>query len=341
MTELVIHAGTHKTATTTIQETLAANRERLAACGLVYPAIGQAAGHHLLVSEWLDHLAAYRDGRSPEEHWRALAAEHAAGPDTVLLSSEEFARKGPQHVDLAALRARAAPFARCRIVYVLRNQVAYIQSLYLEMQRQYRMPPFGEYVRQCLARDHASGMYLDYGELYATACAAFAPGEVRLLSYEALAGTGRPIAAAFLAAIGCDAAAEAVQPLSGRNRSNASPEPLAAWVANQVTAPEIAGPGMVDLVDGVLRDAFGPDVATTLFTRAEIERLAARYEPLNRALEARYGAVAPGFALAPLRLGDGLVHRDELTPGFWLKLARRLHRANASVPEPTPEKEQA
>ena len=57
MSEILIHAGTHKTGTTTIQDTLRHNRARLKAARLVYPAIGRAAGHHLLAAEWLSHLA--------------------------------------------------------------------------------------------------------------------------------------------------------------------------------------------------------------------------------------------------------------------------------------------
>lgn len=350
MAEIILHAGTHKTATTTIQETLAAHRERLARAGLVYPAIGRAAGHHLLAAEWLDHLAPYGDGTAPAAHWAALAERHATGAATVLLSSEEFSRRGPQAVPVAALCRRLAPFPRRRVVVVLRNQLAYIQSLYLEMQRQYRMPPFGEYVRQCLARDHASGMYLDYAALLDAFTgrngerkegqeggAGFAPGEIRLLSYEALARAGRPIPAAFLAALGLEAAAEPLAETAAA-RANPSPEPLASWVANRITAPEVAGPEALALVAEALAEEFGPEVATTLYTAAEIARIQSRFEPMNRRLEDRYARLGgqPDFALAPLRLGPGRVHRDELTPTFWLKLSRRFWRRSHAVTLPPP-----
>lgn len=324
MSTLVIHAGTHKTATTLIQETLGHNRARLAAQGLVYPATGRAAGHHLLVSQWLGHLKAYRDDRAPAEHWRELIARHAGGGATVLLSSEEFSRKAPKPVDMAALAGYGAAFGTRRIVFVLRNQLGYIQSLYLEMQRQFRMPGVAEYVKQCLRTGHASGMFLDYAALYDHALAAFPAGEIRLLSYEALAAAGPDITTALLDALGLRPPGLALEALP-RDRANVSPEPLAAWAANRVSAPAIAGAGLVQLATEAFADEFGADARSTLFTPAEAAAIAEHFEPMNRALETRTRAVDPGFALAPLGLRDGLVHRGQLGAGFWLRIARRLH----------------
>jgi hypothetical protein len=332
MSEIIIHAGTHKTATTTIQETLHRNRAALAARDIVYPALGRAAGHHLLAAEWLDHLARYRDARSPEKHWADLAGTYAGGETVVLVSSEEFARKGPQQVDLHVLRARTAAFGRRRIVFVLRDQLSYIQSLYLQMQRQYRLPEFGDYVRQCLAQNHASGMYLDYTALYDRALAAFAPEEVTLIPYGSIAGGGAEITGAFLAALGLAADLELAPLPSGR--ANVSPEPLGAWAANKITAPATADSRMVALATAVVRDTLGPTAKTTLFARAEAEAVRAHFEPLNRALEARYRAVDPGFALDPIEVRDSLVYRNTIPAALWLKLARRIYRSSLPASAP-------
>lgn len=328
MATLVIHAGTHKTATTLIQETLAHNRDRLAAGGLVYPATGRAAGHHLLVSQWLSHLAPYRDGRPPAEHWQRLIAAHAGGAGTVLLSSEEFSRGGPERIDMAALAAWAAAFGARRIVFVLRNQLAYVQSLYLEMQRQLRVPAVHAYVKQCLKGGHASGMFLDYGALYDHALAFFRPEEVRLLSYEALAAAGPDMTTAFLDALGLRPPGVALEPLPP-DRGNVSPDPLPAWAANRVSAPRIARPALVDLATGAFAEEFGAEARSTLFTAGEAAAIRERFEPGNRALEARYRAVDPGFSLAPVALRDGLVPRDRLSETFWLRIARKLHATDA------------
>ena len=54
MARVVLHIGTHKTATTTLQDTLATNRALLAEQGIVYPSIGRATGHHTLATHWID-----------------------------------------------------------------------------------------------------------------------------------------------------------------------------------------------------------------------------------------------------------------------------------------------
>ena len=328
MSTLIIHAGTHKTATTLIQETLGHNRSRLKAGGLVYPTIGHAAGHHLLASEWLSHLAPYHDDRPAAEHWQRLLARHAGGTATVLLSSEEFSRGGPERVDMAALGTYAAAFGTRRIVFVLRNQLAYIQSLYLEMQRQFRLPAVHTYVKQCLKGGHASGMFLDYGALYDHALTVFRPEEVRLLSYEALAAAGPDMTTAFLDALGLRPPGVALEPLPA-DRGNVSPDPLSAWAANRVSAPRIAQPELVALATEAFTEEFGEGARSTLFTAGEAAAIRECFEPANRALEARYRAVDPTFAMAPVALRDGLVQRDRIPETFWLRIARRLHAVDA------------
>jgi hypothetical protein len=68
-----------------------------------------------------------------------------------------------------------------------------------------------------------------------------------------------------------------------------------------------------------LAATFG-DASTTLYTRAEVTRIAAHFAPLNAAFEARYRAVDPDFALAPLALAPGVVYRNQLGPSFWNRL---------------------
>jgi hypothetical protein len=51
-----------------------------------------------------------------------------------------------------------------------------------------------------------------------------------------------------------------------------------------------------------------------------VTRIAAHFAPLNAAFEARYRAVDPDFALAPLALAPGVVYRNQLGPSFWNRL---------------------
>ena len=61
-----------------------------------------------------------------------------------------------------------------------------------------------------------------------------------------------------------------------------------------------------------------------LFTPAEAAAIARHFEPMNRAVEARYRAIDPGFTLAPIAPRPGVVHRGQIGASYWLRLARLL-----------------
>ena len=132
----------------------------------------------------------------------------------------------------------------------------------------------------------------------------------------------------FLDALGLRPSGVAIDPLPA-GRGNVSPDPLSAWAANRVSAPRIAQPPLVALATEAFAEEFGAGARSTLFTTGEAAAIRERFEPANRALEARYRAVDPAFALAPLTLRDGLVQRDRIPETFWLRLARRLHAVDA------------
>jgi hypothetical protein len=324
MSEIVIHAGTHKTGTTTIQDTLALNRRKLAEHGIVFPQVGPSNGQHSLATAWIDLPERYRDSRPARDAWRALGREHGTGQATVIVSSEELSRGRPG-VDMRELAALVAPFGRRTLVCLLRGQLAYLQSIYLQVIRDVRIAPFEEYLRQALQTRHATGVMLDYGALYDRLLEGFAPEEILFLSYEAAVRAPGGVVGSLFARIGRGAAAADLQTLPAGN-SNVSAEPLAAWAANQIAAPGIAGPSLVTLAREVIAETFGPEARTTLFTRAEEARVIAAFAPLNTAFEERYRRVDPGFALAPLKLPGDLVYRGQLTVPFWIRLGQRLRR---------------
>jgi hypothetical protein len=289
MAHLILHIGTHKTASTTLQDTLAANRAALARQGVVYPKIGQATGHHTLATHWIDLPAIYHEPEPAAAHWQGLAA-HARDGATVILSSEEFSRWKPQAVDFAEVRRFAAPFARTTVVCFLRNQLGFIQSIYLQMAK--RAPPnsFESLIAGALAGNHAAGMFLDYGQLHAHVARGFPEAEILFLPYEAACRHPGGLVGCFLERVGLGALRVEAAPdasFPGRNRT---------------------------------------DRRTTVFTPAEAARLAAHFEPLNRAFEAACRQRHPDFALAPLDLGRTPIHRNELGNGFWIQLIRTLDR---------------
>jgi hypothetical protein len=175
MSRIILHVGTHKTATTTLQDTCAANRRRLAAHGVIFPEIGPTNGQHTLVTRWIPLPPRFCDPRPALEHWQALARRHAGGEATILVSSEEFSRCRPA-VDMAELGRLVAPFGRRTVVCVLRNQLAYLQSIYLQVSQTPGVAGFESFLAEALLTNLATGVQLDYGALYDRLLAGFAPG---------------------------------------------------------------------------------------------------------------------------------------------------------------------
>jgi hypothetical protein len=86
--------GTHKTATTTLQDSCHANRALLAQHGVIYPALGRHTGHHGLLTDWIALSAAYQLPEGGIGTLRSLATEYVDSDETLFLSSEEFSREG-------------------------------------------------------------------------------------------------------------------------------------------------------------------------------------------------------------------------------------------------------
>lgn len=88
MAKVVIHIGTHKTATTTIQDTFSQNAKLLRQHGVIYPRLSRFTGHHGLVSDWGRLPKVYDLPGGSKAALRQIANEHGAGDHTVFLSSE-------------------------------------------------------------------------------------------------------------------------------------------------------------------------------------------------------------------------------------------------------------
>jgi hypothetical protein len=112
--QLVIHAGIHRTGTTSLQRCLARNRAALAAAGVGYP--GEGGNHQPLA--WALHR-----GQAGAE--AVLALVEAAEAPRLVLSGEDFAI----HRDLGWLEAVAAR-VDTRVVFYLRRQDHWLMSWY-------------------------------------------------------------------------------------------------------------------------------------------------------------------------------------------------------------------
>jgi hypothetical protein len=146
MRTAILHIGTEKTGTTTIQAFLEQNRDRLPSLGFVYPSsCGVQKSQNLLFHSMPEercediHLAAgletiERRARFKEEFRRAFAAEMEGLPDgvrTVIFSDEHCHSRLTDKRDIARLHGLLAPFFdELRVIVYLRRQDQLATSLY-------------------------------------------------------------------------------------------------------------------------------------------------------------------------------------------------------------------
>lgn len=319
MSELVLHIGTHKTGTTTLQVALRAKRWRLAAQGIVYPRLAGAAdqaGHHVLATHWIEMPARFRIGPSADVQWRALAETHAGGDRRVVLSSENFSRAYPQQVDYSELARLTDGFGRRSVVCYLRNQAAYIQSVYGQVLRRRGAVDFDDFLDRCLTQKLAGGLFLDYGALFRRVRSGFAPEEIRFCSYEAACRHPEGIVGHFLGLIG----ASRIPP---PRPVNVSPGPVVLWAAAKAAAPRPPTYVHFHAAERALRALVGSKARPTLLSRRQLDRLRARFEPMNREAERLAAAGSPGLRLAPIALPEPTVHREDFDLHRLPELVRR------------------
>ena len=133
MRRCFIHIGTFKTATTAIQQALAAGSASLEGRGILYARTGRPFGQH---GQHNIALQMARDSRF--RRWcgdqRRLLKEIKSFDGDVLLSSEDFqsALFNGDELDQFVRSIRDVGFEVVLIVY-LRNQLSYLPSLYLTL----------------------------------------------------------------------------------------------------------------------------------------------------------------------------------------------------------------
>ncbi|PYE82165.1 hypothetical protein [Pseudoroseicyclus aestuarii] len=323
MSKVVLHIGTHKTATTTIQDTFWNNAELLAEQGVIYPRMGRVTGHHGLVCDWNPHLPpVYRLDAGSRGSFAALAEAYADKDVTVLLSSEELSRADPKAaVDFAEIRRLLSAFDEIEVLCVLRPQWEFLQSSYLEVSKRGAPPRPPQLVDPVIERGSFFGLYVDYTMLLDRLERVFAPEEITFADFAALRAEPDGILGWMLRHLGCDLPASALEAINGGS-SNVSPMPLAGWAANLMAEPKAAPPWLIDTAERVIRRQHGEAVRTCLFSRAEFDRLAAHFDARNALLAERRAAVQPDFAVAAADPSRITLHRDRFD--CWHGLARQL-----------------
>lgn len=322
MSKVILHIGTHKTATTTIQNTFAANAPLLRDNGLIYPVFTRGTGHHGLVYTWAAMPKYYQLDGGGEVGLRWLGREFAGGDLPVFLSSEEFSRGQPdQASDFEAIRALLAPFDEIEVICCLRSQWQFIQSVYLEISKGKQPGPPEDYVKRAIETGMIEGLHADYNRLLDRLETAFRPEEITLVPFETAVAVAGGIVGWMLRHLGLPLRATDLAPVDGGS-SNVSMPALAGWAANRLAAPRPARGGVVTRALDAYVDEFGAKTASSIFSRAEFDTLKAHFDALNLRVQERRVYAQPGLVLPSARVPQGTVFRDDPRVAPWFERLR-------------------
>ncbi len=325
MAKVVLHMGTHKTATTTVQDTLHANRPLLERHGVIYPDLGRHTGHHGLLTDWVPLAPAYHLPGGGTATLAEIADRHRATDRTLFLSSEEFLRAGPGAglVDMAALARIFDGYSDIRVIVLLREQWQFLQSVYLEIARTRAPDAPAQMIEAALATGKIDGLWCDYQAIHAHLRTGFAPHQIRIVDYDRIRQAPGGIIGQFLRLLGLQSLEPELETVN-RGRSNASLAPIPTWAAHLLLGGGHAGPEVLATALDAFGREYGPDAPSCLLTRAEIERLCAHFGPGNSRLAAALARVQPGFHIGSSRPPAGTIYREDIGAAFWMRLARRL-----------------
>jgi hypothetical protein len=187
MTVLLLHAGTHKTATTSLQAMFAEQSADLEQQGLYYPRAGRyLSGHHNAV--W----GLYGDRRFDAaagdlDDVVAEMAGRPAGPTLISSEDLEYLHRRPEQLCHLRDRFLGAGYEP-HVVLFLREPVSYFESLYLEMRHHGLTQAPGDVCEDIIG---TGGLTLgdwdfrfDYAELVAGFEGVFGPRAVTVAPYQ-------------------------------------------------------------------------------------------------------------------------------------------------------------
>lgn len=322
--KVILHIGTHKTATTTIQDMFWTNSELLAEHGVIYPRLSKMTGHHGLVFDWVSLPKNYELAGGSRAALAQVAQDYADQDVTVFLSSEEFSRGTPEFApDFAEIRELLSPFDEIEVVCVLRSQWQFLQSVYLELSKHHAPARPPGLVRPAIKNGMSQGLWIDYNHLLNRLEQVFAPEEITFMDFETIREAPGGIIGSMLRHLDIDLKPDQLE-LVNDGVSNVSPMPLASWAANILTEPRLAPAWLVKRAGEVLKEEQGDDIKTCLFTKEEFNILKTHFDQCNEGLRKRRLAVQPEFRISPASLQGLTLFRDEVPGSFWVRFCRSL-----------------
>ena len=321
MSHLVLHIGTHKTGTTTIQDCFWKNAPLLERSGIIYPRLSyRFAGHHGLIAEQVSLPAQYFLKEGGFDTLRKIARLYERHDTTVFLSSEEFSRADlTKSVNFRAVRDCFAGFDRVSVLCFLRPQWRFLQSIYLEISRTRNPRRLPDFVQEAVESGMCQGLFLDYVALLDWLSDAFEPSEIRLVDFESARATTGGLIDAALAASGSRLTHQDLQ-AAHRVHSNPSSDALSQWMANLVAEPYRAPEQLRSLIEGV-RETKG---ITSCLTRREIVEFKSHFADSNAELERRRQKVQSEFRLTDPVVPTSAQFREDVTVEDWLRISQCL-----------------
>jgi hypothetical protein len=223
---VVLHVGTHKTGTTSIQKMLAGNEDHFASEGLCYPTLTRVgAGHHNLIWELLNDERFDPAAGSFADLVTELSRDQ---PPRVLLSAEgfEYLYERPALARSLKEGLESAGY-RVEVVLALREVPSYLESLYYELTKHGLSVDLDGFVDEAVSRGsiHLRDMAfcLRYEELTDSFASVFGAGSLHVLAY------GPSIVSSFFARVGALLDTTLTE-IPGWDRSNVRPEGTAGNV---------------------------------------------------------------------------------------------------------------
>ncbi|NEX46594.1 sulfotransferase domain-containing protein [Pseudotabrizicola algicola] len=325
MAKLFLHIGAHKTATSYLQALFFHNRKILADAGLHYPNIGPNNAHHALAASWLtmhDLPSGFFDTSGPDGFWeRTILQPYAHHPGTVFLSAENFSRFHPQRVNMVALSRRLAAFDEVKVIYTLRAQTDMISSLWTQVARTRRAPSLRAYMERVFTRSLGGGVPLDHHAVYHHLLKGFGPEQIILLDYDDIRRRPGGVGQVFLDLLGTGLSVTdlATPP---PDEHNVSPDPLAMWLACQISRDKPPPAQLIDLVTAALHPQ-GPR-PTTLLNKREHDRVRSKFRDGNARLVEAVGPFQPEFRFDPPPAPENVLYRDQIAQHVWPDIAAAL-----------------
>ncbi len=147
--QLIIHAGFHKTGTTSLQEALSANRKILLSKGIHYPHMGSEAHHRaaLAISGRIWGWKKRGGSATPIKEWSSLAKQINRSRKNVVISSEFFCEASLEQIQRIKSDIKTSDI---KVVFTLRPLVKLLASSYQQYLKYGIKPTYEEWLHSVL-----------------------------------------------------------------------------------------------------------------------------------------------------------------------------------------------